>query len=219
MKLRLGLASAHEMRQSMVGPTHLWKMKRDFQIGFLKKVGMVPENYLLDFGCGVLRGGLPMIEYLNEGHYCGIESRRTVLDEGIVALKESGLQAKSPQLLAVNDLSSLTLDRKFDFVWAFSVLIHMEDHILDAYLQFVSRHLGHKGQMYANVQVGTGKDSKWQEFPVVSRTREFYTVRAEEHGLKVEDVGTLQSLGHVSGSPGQDLQLMLKFSSRTSATA
>jgi cyclopropane fatty-acyl-phospholipid synthase-like methyltransferase len=211
VKSRLGLTSTFERRQAMVGPGHLWKMKRDFQIRFLKSVGMTPEHNVLDFGCGVLRGGLPIIEYLNDGHYYGIESRKAVLDEGVRALQEAGLESKVPTLIVIDDLPGTTLDRKFAIIWAFSVLIHMEDGILDTYLDFVSRHLEPTGRMYANVNMGNGKDGKWQEFPVVSRNREFYTAAAERHGLQVADVGSLRSLGHVSGSPGQDLQMMLEF--------
>lgn len=211
VKSWFGLASAVERRQRMVGPSHLWKMKREFQIRFLKSVGMAPEHYVLDLGCGVLRGGLPIIEYLNVGHYCGIEARKPALDEGVSALNEAGLQSKVPILLVIDDLSRATLDRKFEFIWAFSVLIHMEDRIFDACLDFVSRHLERNGRMYANVKIGNETEGRWQEFPLVSRSREFYTCAAERHGLRVADLGTLQSLGHVSGSPGQDLQQMLEF--------
>jgi SAM-dependent methyltransferase len=211
VKSRVGLASTFERRQAMVGPSYLWKMKRDFQIGFLKGVGMAPEHYVLDLGCGVLRGGLPIIEYLNEGHYYGIEARSAVLDEGVRALQEAGLKSKAPTLLVNDDLSKTTLDQKFEFIWAFSVLIHMEDGILDACFGFVSRHLDRNGRMYANVSIGNEKDGRWQEFPLVSRSREFYTSAAARYGLQVGDVGTLQSLGHVSGSPSQDLQMMFEF--------
>jgi SAM-dependent methyltransferase len=211
VKSRFGLTSAFERRQAMVGPGHLWKMKQDFQIRFLKSVGMTPEHYVLDLGCGVLRGGLPLIEYLNHGHYYGIESRKAVLDEGVSALAEAGLQSKTPSLLLIGDLSKATLDRKFQFIWAFSVLIHMEDRILDACLEFSSRHLGRGGRMYANVNIGNENEGRWQEFPVVARSREFYTSAAERHGLYLTDVGTLHSLGHMSGSPGQDMQRMFKF--------
>lgn len=210
-KSRFGLTTAVERRNVMVGPTHLWKMKRDCQLRFLKKVGMAPEHFVLDLGCGVLRGGLPMIEYLPQGHYYGIESRKEVLDEGVRALQEAGLQSKVPTLLFFDDLSIATLDRKVDVIWAFSVLIHMEDRILDACLDFVSRNLELNGRMYANVKIGEKKEGKWQQFRVVSRSREVYTSAAERHGLRVADVGSLKSLGHVSGAPGQDLRMMLQF--------
>jgi hypothetical protein len=118
---------------------------------------------------------------------------------------------KAPTLLFIEDLSKAALDQKLDFIWAFSVLIHMEDRILDQCLGFVSRHLGQGGRMYGNVSIGKEKDARWQEFPVVTRPREFYVSAAERHGLCVTDCGTLQSLGHVSGSPAQDLQVMLEF--------
>ncbi len=172
---------------------------------------MTPEHYVLDLGCGVLRGGLPIIEYLHDGHYYGIESRKAVLDEGISALTEAGLQSTAPTLLFIDDLSKVTLDRSFEFIWAFSVLIHMEDRILDACLDFASRYLERDGRMYANVNIGNENEGRWQEFPLVSRSREFYASAAERHGLLVKDVGTLHSLGHVSGSSSQDLQLMLEF--------
>ncbi len=210
-KSQLGLTSAFERRQEMVGPTHLWRMKRDFQIGFLKKVGLKPQHYVLDLGCGVLRGGLPIIEYLEPGHYYGIESRRSVLDEGIKALHEAGLQSKAPTLLALEDLAHAKLDRHFDVIWAFSVLIHMEDRILDDCLTLVSGRLERNGRLYANVSIGNEKDGNWQGFPVVNRSREFYKDAAQRHGLTVIEVGTLQSIGHRSGAPSQDLQVMLEF--------
>lgn len=211
VKSRLGFASTFERRQAMVGPSHLWKMKRDFQIRFLKSRGTLPSHHVLDLGCGVLRGGLPIIEYLDDRHYYGIESRKAVLDEGVRALHEAGLQSKAPTLFVFDDLSSVTLDHHFDLIWAFSVLIHMEDKILNACLEFASRHLLRDGRMYANVNVGNEKERRWQEFPVVSRSLEFYRSAAERCGLDVTTIGTLQSLGHVSGSPGQDLQTMLEF--------
>ena len=164
VKSRLGLASSFERRQSMVGPSHLWEMKRDFQIRFLKSVGMTPDHYVLDLGCGVLRGGLPIIEYLDEGHYWGIEVRRSVLDEGLRSLQEAGLQSKVPTLLVIDNLSSATFEREFDLIWAFSVLIHMEDKILDFCLSFVSRHLKRNGRMYANVNLGVENDGRWNNF-------------------------------------------------------
>ena len=71
-----------ERRHSLVGPPKLWKLKRDFQINFLKNAGLEPQHYLLDIGCGTLRGGIPLIDYLNVGNYTGIERRRKVLEEG-----------------------------------------------------------------------------------------------------------------------------------------
>lgn len=196
----------------MVGPASLGKMKRDFQINFLRSRGLEPDNYLLDIGCGVLRGGIPIIQYLAEGHYYGVEVRRDALEEGIQVLHETGLESKRPNLLAIENLSQVNLGRCFDVIWAFSTLIHMDNRVLDECLDFVGRHLAPRGCFYANVEIGHDRDGQWLHFPVVCRPHEFYEEAANRHGLRLADVGLLRSLGHISGSPLQDNMLMLKIS-------
>ena len=103
------VATPAERRHAKVGPLHLWKMKREFQIRFLKEVGLQPEHYLLDIGCGTLRGGLPIIEYLEKRHYYGIELRAYVLAEGRKELREANLEDKEPALIVSENPSSLDL--------------------------------------------------------------------------------------------------------------
>src|SRR6185312_14764944 len=100
-----------QRRHLLVGPATLWKMKRDFQIDFMKRMGLRPENSLLDIGCGTLRGGVAFIDYLDAGHYCGIDVRENALAEGRKELAEHGLEGKRPELLLVPDMSKLVLER------------------------------------------------------------------------------------------------------------
>ena len=136
-----------ERRHALVGPAGLWKEKRDFQFQFLRERNLQAEHYLLDIGCGTLRGGIPLIDYLQEGHYFGIEVRAETLAEGRKELCEEGLVGKSPTLLLSEDISQLVIDQQFDYMWAFSVLIHMADDILDRTLAFVSRQLTDTGKV------------------------------------------------------------------------
>ena len=99
--------SKKEQRHYLVGAAHLWEMKQKFQINFLKENGLKPEDKLVDIGCGTLRGGIPLIEYLNEGNYCGLEVRADVLNEGRKELKEEGLENKKPELVHFNDFNEL----------------------------------------------------------------------------------------------------------------
>jgi len=46
-------------RHALVGAGYLWELKREFQIEFLKEAGLSPGDYLMDVGCGTLRGGDP----------------------------------------------------------------------------------------------------------------------------------------------------------------
>lgn len=203
------LRTPAERRHALVGPAELWEMKREFQIKFLKQVGLTPQHYLLDIGCGTLRGGIPIIDLLGVGHYYGVERRAAVLEEGRKELEESGLSGKRPNLLLVEEIGSLKLRRKFDYIWAFSVLIHLDDATLSSTLGFVREHLEDAGCFYANVRIGDEPDGEWQGFPLVSRSLEFYREACAGNGLQLSDVGSLNELGHPGGSPRQ--RRMLKM--------
>lgn len=193
--LRL-LSGSAGRRHERVGSPHLWRMKRQFQIDFLRGQGLAPGHRLIDIGCGTLRGGIPLIEYLEPGHYTGIEVRPEVLEEGRRELHDAGLEAKQPTLVCSDDLSGLALEPA-DFVWAFSVLIHMPDDVLRSAVGFAARHLKPDGVFLANANVGEeGVPGRWQGFPVVRHPRHWYEDVAASHGLRVQDLGSLADFGH-----------------------
>jgi cyclopropane fatty-acyl-phospholipid synthase-like methyltransferase len=209
--MKLFTQSKAERRHAFAGPASLWKMKRDFQIKFLINSNLKPHHYLLDIGCGTLRGGIPLIDYLQEDHYFGIESRKEVLDEGRKELKEEGLEWKNPTLLFTPDISKVSIRQKFDFMWAYSVLVHMTNDILNDTLNFVIKHLSDTGIFYANVSIGTREEGNWQGFPHIWRTLEFYNEACSRNRLIASDIGPLKSLGHISNDEEQDNQRMLKI--------
>ena len=205
-------ASKAERRHARVGPAHLWRMKREFQIDFLRRAGLAPSARLLDLGCGTLRGGLPLIAFLEPGHYTGVDVRAEVLVEARAELREAVLEHKAPELVHARDLGALTLAARFDVIWAFSVLIHLDDAVLEDALAFVARQLARGGAFYANVRTqGRDGTERWEEFPVVTRTLDFYRAAGARHALALEDLGALGTLGHASGDPAQDAQRMLRW--------
>jgi cyclopropane fatty-acyl-phospholipid synthase-like methyltransferase len=208
------LLTKEERRHALVGPPKLWKMKRDFQIRFLTDMALKPRHYLFEIGCGTLRGGIPLIQYLENDHYFGVEVRDEALDEGRKELREAGLEGKNPTLLLSPDISQLTVNRKFDYIWAFSVLFHLNDKILNDTLAFVSKHLSEEGVFYANVNIGEGNEGNWQGFPVVTRTLDFYSQACAMNGLVVSDLGPLKEHGHIANVESQDNQRMLKVDRR-----
>jgi SAM-dependent methyltransferase len=186
-------------------------MKREFQIEFLKQAGLRPSHRLLDLGCGTLRGGVPIIGFLDPGNYFGIEARGEVLDKGRKELRESRLEEKVPTLIVAGDLARVSLPVKFDFIWAFSVLIHMRDDVLDGCLRLAAAHLSTEGRLYANVDASQRPDGHWEGFPMVFRSLKFYEAAAARWGLRIEDLGPLSSWGHASGVESHDEQRMLKL--------
>ena len=152
-----------------------------------------------------------VIEYLNEGNYCGLEVRADVLNEGRKELKEEGLENKKPELVHFNDFNELHFDTKFDMAFAFSVLIHLDDDIAEKCFDFVGRHLSEKGVFFANVNLSERESGNWQGFPVMYKELSFYENFAAKNSLVVKNLGALKDLGHISNQPVADEQIMLAF--------
>lgn len=194
-------------RHGLVGPADLWEAKRRFQMDFLRGVGLQPHHKLLDFGCGTLRGGLPLIDYLEPGNYYGLDVRLETLKEACSELEESGLDQKMPNLMHCQNLSSLTFTGGFDYIWVFAVLIHLSDSKLEDFLSFAARNLAPNGKIFANVVYGDQSDGRWRNFPLVARPQTFYQNTFLKHGLKTCDMGALREFGHVARPRPLDQEL------------
>jgi len=210
-KFRRRFPTRKARRHELVGPPEFWKQKRAFQIDFLKRNGLSPASTLVDIGCGTLRGGIPIIEYLDTGHYAGIDIRTEVEQVARAELTEARLTGKVPTLLFGHPLPEVHLDRTFDYAWAFAVLFHLTDEHLAECLAFASEHLSPDGVFLANANLGQHEPDRWREFPVVWRRLSDYADAAAIVGMQVEDLGTLGSLGHDFTGTGQH---MLKFTVR-----
>ncbi|WP_397362215.1 class I SAM-dependent methyltransferase [Olleya sp. R77988] len=203
-----------EKRHELVGSSSNWKVKQRFQIDFLRKNGLNPGDLFLDIGCGTLRGGMPIIKFLNNAKYHGIDIRENVILEAKNEIKEERLIKKEPTVLSFSDFDTLKFDKNFDKILAFSVLIHLEDAILDKCLKFVSQHLSDDGVFFANVNYGNNSDGKWLEFPVLFRSFDFYTEKAKKYSMTVEEVGQLKDFGHITEDKLSDEQMILAFKLR-----
>ncbi|MEP5104253.1 MAG: class I SAM-dependent methyltransferase, partial [Ekhidna sp.] len=95
-------------------------MKQKFQIDFLKEMGLKPQNTLLDIGCGTLRGGIPIIQFLEEEKYFGIDVREKVIEEAFKELREEKLEHKKPNIEVFSDFKELNYEHSFDIIFAFS---------------------------------------------------------------------------------------------------
>jgi cyclopropane fatty-acyl-phospholipid synthase-like methyltransferase len=194
--MRRRFPSRAARRHELVGPRDFWKEKRDFQIAFLKTHGLKPTNTLVDIGCGTLRGGVPIIRYLDSGHYAGVDVRAEIESEARAELTEHRLGTKEPTLVYGKGLADIQLDRKFDVAWAFAVLFHLTDDRLRECFSFVREHLSERGVFYANVNLGHHEPETWREFPALWRTHDEYESEGARVGLKLTDLGELGSLGH-----------------------
>ncbi len=93
---------------------------------YLKRHGLKPEHRLLDYGCGVLRTGLPLIRYLGRGNYVGVDISGGRLEKGRRLVAEAGILDDAYTVIQVKDCRLRELEKnRFDCIWAQSVLTHM----------------------------------------------------------------------------------------------
>ncbi|GLX02470.1 class I SAM-dependent methyltransferase [Microtetraspora sp. NBRC 16547] len=110
------------------------------QFDYLLKHGLRPEHHVLEIGCGNLRAGRLLIDYLDTGHYFGIDISPDILVAAQNTIVEYGLREKLPHLTPVRDLKFTFLpDQHFDVVHAHSVFSHSPLHVIEECLAHVGR--------------------------------------------------------------------------------
>lgn len=135
-------------RESVGG---LWEEIGKLQTDFLISQGLQPRSFLLDIGCGSLRGGIHYIEYLEPGHYFGIDRDADLIAAGReIEIPRAALQQKNATLAVVDDFDFRGLSRKkFDFAIAQSVFTHLPLNSILRCLVNVETVLAPQGGFYA----------------------------------------------------------------------
>jgi cyclopropane fatty-acyl-phospholipid synthase-like methyltransferase len=187
-----------------------WEEHRRFQIDFLRKNGLLPHHSLMEIGCGPLTGGVPIIDYLDQDKYVGVDVRASVLNMSWKEVSKAELAGKNPRLIQSTSFGDNALgDMRFDYVLTFSVLYHLSDELLDACFKAVANRLKPAGTYFANINTETNSD-RWLEFPFLKRTLGDYEAVAAKAGLKITELGTLADLGFKL--PGEErLNRMLRI--------
>lgn len=184
----------HQLEDSM-GFRGQWETHRSFQIDMLRRLGLQPNSQLVEIGCGPMTGGIPIIEYLDAGCYTGVDVRESVLNLAWQEVGEAGLSRKNARLICSSNFAQQELrSLKFDFVFSFSVLFHLDDSLLEGFFLMASSALSSTGKCIVNINTKV-PDSTWLEFPFRRRTFEDYAAGAARHGLVTEDLGEISALG------------------------
>jgi SAM-dependent methyltransferase len=217
-KLEASLTTgAATRRADLVGLPDVSDQQSQFQFQFLKAHGLSPEHRVVDLGCGILRVGVPLIEYLEDGHYIGIEKDAKILKAGRKELAKAGLGYKHPQLILAGHPDEISIETSFDVAWAYQVFFHLPDEIADAYLGFVSRNLAAGGVFYVEVCLGPRFDSETRKFPFFRRPRDFYEQLASSRVMAMEELGSVADLG--GPGPRDGNYTMLRFTHASHAGA
>ena len=132
----------------------LWEQIGRHQFDFLRDNGLTPDQKVLDVGCGCLRVGVHLVEYLDPENYYGIDQSKALLDAGFdVELPMVRLQHKLPRAnLACNAGFDATMfDVQFDVAFAQSVFTHLPINHLKLALCRLATVVSPGGVFYATI--------------------------------------------------------------------
>ena len=151
-------------------PTYL-DVGKEF-LTFLQKHGLRPEHRLLDYGCGILRGGLQLVPYLERGNYVGVDISRVRLDQGQDLMDGAGIARDRYSVVLVQDCSLRELEGEtFDYVWAHAVLTHMPESDIRILLASLKNHMKPGGQFFFTF---FPSEKLGADRPVADQVRDFY---------------------------------------------
>jgi len=154
-----------------------WCLGRD-HFSYLKSRGLKPDHNFLDLGCGAMRTGIWVARYLDAGHYFGIDAHLPGLEAAAnYEIPLHGLEEKRPRLLNNDQFDIGHFGVEFDWVFAFAVINHLSDELLDAALSRVRKHLRPGGRLV--LSPAPRKPMEWME---------------QKHGLKLSHSETRDCL-------------------------
>jgi hypothetical protein len=118
-----------------VCPPGAWEVGVGFLVDTLRRQGMTPESHVLDVGCGCLRIGKPLIEFLNPGGYAGVEPCVPILHAGVEhELGHRLVVEKNPVFLYTPVFDFSPLRGPFSHVLASDLFIHCSPAQLSSFL-------------------------------------------------------------------------------------
>jgi SAM-dependent methyltransferase len=109
------------------------------ELEMLVSLGLRPGDTLVDYGCGTLRVGRLLIEYLERGRYWGLDVDEGLLESGRQMVDESLLRQKAPHLGLIGpETIAAAAEARPGFVCAFGVLQHVHPDELDEFMSNVA---------------------------------------------------------------------------------
>ena len=169
-----------------VGPLEKYDLVAASQFNLLTTFGLREYHFLLDIGCGSLRGGKLFIPYLLTGRYFGIEPEKWLIKEGI--RKEIGhhlILLKHPTFSHDTNFTLSLFHQEFNFLLAQSIFSHASSSQIRRCLSEAKKVMHSNALFFASFFEGeqnyTG--DSWVYPGSVQYTMAYITLLIQEQGL------------------------------------
>jgi len=135
-----------------------WEYGEDV-FNVVKNYGLKKTDTLLDLGCGTMRNGIWLIDYLNKEKYYGLDNHYNSLSIGLnQEILDKKLDAKKPQLLASGKFNIDFFNIKFDFILACALFNHLKEKQKELAVLNISNNLKTGGTFVLNHNIPMDKE-------------------------------------------------------------
>ena len=119
----------------------LWDQIGGLQLDALKSLGLQPSHTVLDIGCGSLRLGARLVDFLEPSNYFGTDLSSELMDAGYAVELSDEARRKLPrQQLIQHDISNpIPFRRSFDYIVAFSLFTHLPISVFESALSSIAK--------------------------------------------------------------------------------
>jgi len=171
-----------------VGPEELYDVMGAIQFNLLTTLGLREDHYLLDIGCGSLRAGRLLMQYLKPEHYYGLDPNSWLIRDAVEEeFSEALISLKKPVFDYRRDFNLSGLLQSFDFMVAQSIFTHASMNQIRTCLEEARKTLNDNGVFVATYFIGRedylGED--WVYPKCVSYRKETFDEVAMSAGFRL----------------------------------
>ncbi len=188
-----------------------WDEIGNWQKDFLIDNGLKKDNIFIDIGCGSLRGGVKIVDWLDAGNYFAIDISGPLIEAGYAAeIAGTHLAAKLPrENLYVTDDFEIPFDRLFDMGIAVSVFTHLPISRLTRCLNQAGNRFRSGGRFFFTVFIGEG-DLVQQKEVITHPDRDPFHVTVDEIRRAVPANWHMDWIGEVGHARGQQMAVVTR---------
>lgn len=124
------------------------------QLQLLQKEGLQESHYVLEVGCGALMSAIPIMSYLQSGHYVGIDPNPWLMKQSLlIGENQQVVHEKQPIFLSNMDFDGSSCAITFDYVFAHSIMSHAAHWQLPLFFENTSKVLKENGKVIFSIRL------------------------------------------------------------------
>jgi SAM-dependent methyltransferase len=124
------------------------------QLGLLQLEGLQEQDFVLEIGFGALMSAIPIMSFLEIGHYVGIDPNPWLMNASLqIPENVAVVLERKPTFLYNYNFDASSLGRTFDYIYAHSIMSHAAHWQLPLFLENCAKVLKPQGKLLFSIRL------------------------------------------------------------------